>query len=258
MYKYKIVFFGSSIHSLPTLKGLIKAGYNVIAVIKQRNQLTPQAILKRKPDLLIVAYYGQKIPIEIIKKVKFGGLNIHPSLLPKYRGAAPAEWAILNGEKVTGVTILTLAKEFDTGEIVSQIKEPIYDSDTAEDLYTRLFEKGADLLIKVLPDFLQGKIKLIPQDNTKATFAPKLKREDGKIDWKKTPQEIERMIRAFYPWPGTFTFVQIKNKKLRLKILKAHLENGNLIFDQVQLEGKKPVSFTQFKQGYPNSTWEVD
>lgn len=268
-----IVFFGSSIHSIPTLGKLINAGYEIAAVVTQPDKETPnpvsefaqkrhisvikpqssKAILQHKPDLLVVTYYGVKIPIDLINKVKFGGVNIHPSLLPKYRGAAPAEWAILNGEKEVGVTILTLSENFDEGEIVAQIKEPILNNDTAEDLYTRLFETGADLLIKILPDFLQGKIKLTSQDNTKATFAPKLKREDGKIDWQKRPAEIERMIRAFYPWPGTWTEVRIKKQESRrLKILKAHLEKRNLVLDEVQLEGKKPVSFEEFKRGYPN------
>lgn len=275
-----IVFFGSSIHSIPALTKLINAGYEIAAVVTQPDRPTgrkqvitatpvsefaqkkgipvikPQsswkAVLELKPNLLVVSYYGEKIPIDLINKVKFGGLNIHPSLLPKYRGAAPVEWAILNGEKETGVTILTISEGFDEGAIVAQIKQPILNNDTAEDCYSRLFEKGADLLIKILPDFLQGKISLKAQDNTKASFAPKLKKEDGEINWKKSPQEIERMIRAFTHWPGTFTYVQIKNEKFRLKILKAHLKNNKLILDKVQLEGKKPVSFEEFKRGHPN------
>lgn len=275
----KIIFFGSSKHSLTVLQKLIDKNYQIAALITKTDKIestavsdfaykrgipviktssfTPaiiKAILNYRPDLLIAAYYGLKIPLEIIKKAKFGGLNIHPSLLPQYRGAAPAEWAILKGEKETGVTILTLARDFDCGKILIQSQEPILATDTSEDLYKRLFEKGADLLVKILPDFLRREVQLKIQDETKASFAPKLRREDGKIDWQKKLAEIERQIRAFYPWPGTFTFVKLAaNQPLkRLKIIKAHLEKGELVFDQVQLEGKKPVSFKQFKEGYPN------
>lgn len=275
-----VIFFGSSIHSLPALSKLIASDFvEVAAVVTQPDRpvgrkkiITPtpvskfaeskaitiikpqstKAILQIKPDLLVVCYYGLKIPIDLINKVKFGGLNIHPSLLPKYRGAAPAEWAILNGEKETGVTILTLSEEFDQGEIVAQIKEPIYQNDTPEDLYKRLFDKGAQLLVRILPAYLENKIDLTTQDNNKATFAPRLSKDDGKIDWTKKPVEIERMIRAFTPWPGTFTFVNINGKNLRLKILKGHLEKDKLVIDEVQLEGKNPVSFEQFKTAYPN------
>lgn len=274
----KIIFFGSSKHSLTVLQKLIDNNYQITAVVTKIDKIestavadfaykqgvpviktssfTPaiiKAILNYRPDLLIVAYYGLKIPFEIIQKTKFGGVNIHPSLLPQYRGAAPAEWAILKGEKETGVTILTLAKDFDCGKILIQSEEPILAADTSEDLYKRLFEKGADLLIKVLPAFLKGEVQLKIQDETKASYAPKLKREDGRIDWQKKAVDIERQIRAFYPWPGTFTFIKLgANQPLkRLKIIKAHLEKEELVIDQVQLEGKKPVSFKQFKEGYP-------
>ncbi|MBI2028956.1 methionyl-tRNA formyltransferase [Candidatus Gottesmanbacteria bacterium] len=275
----RIIFFGSSIHSLPALNKLIQNGYEITAVVTQPDRpvgrkqvmtptpvsvfartknipiIKPQStkpILQLKPDLLIVCYYGQKIPIELINKVKSGGLNIHPSLLPKYRGAAPSEWAILKGEKETGVTILKLSEEFDEGEIISQVKESILKDDNPENLYARLFKKGADLLIKVLPDFLQDKIELKPQNNSKATFAPKLTKEDGEINWDERPELIERKIRAFTPWPGSFTFVKLNGKTLRLKVLKAHLKNDKLVLDEVQLEGKNPVSFKEFKTAYPN------
>lgn len=282
----RIVFFGSSIHSLPTLTKLIENGYKIAAVVTkpdsetqtpvaeyaqknnipvlkpQSHPLTPwlykdvknlvDSLTPFKPDLLVACYYGQKIPIEVIKLARFGGINIHPSLLPKYRGAAPAEWAIANGETETGVTILTLEEEFDQGKIIAQEVIQIEREDNPEILYQNLFKKGAEMLIKILPDFLQGKIELKTQDNSKATAAPRLTRDDGKIDWGKKPVFIERQIRAMSPWPGTFTFININGKKLRLKILKAHLNLDKLIIDEVQLEGKNPVSFEQFKSAYPD------
>ncbi len=287
-----IVFFGSSIHSLPTLKKLIQ-NYTVVAVVTQPDKpvgrkgiITPtpvsqyaednglivikpqsnkdkpweyknpddvtKTVLELKPDLLVVSYYGQKIPNKLIQNTTYGGLNIHPSLLPKYQGAAPSEWAIINGETETGISILTLDNGFDNGKIVYQEKDKIRNTDTPENIYKRLFEKGAELLITIIPDYIENKIDLKEQDESQVIQAPRLTKDDGKIDWKKSPQEIERKIRAFYPWPGTFTFVKINDKTLRLKILKAHQERNRLHINTVQLEGKKPVSFTIFKNAYPS------
>ncbi len=268
-----IVFFGTASYSLVVLKALQKQGYLIKAVVTQtqKPQTTPvcqfaqkyhlpilknqaeQTIMAYQPDLLVVACYGFKIPADLIAKVRFGGLNVHPSLLPKYRGPAPAEWAILNAEEKTGVTIVTLAQAFDSGLIVAQSQAKILPTDTAESLYFRLFNQGANVLTTILPSFLEGRLKLKKQDETKASYAPKLKRQDGEINWRKPPDFIERQIRAFYPWPGTFTWVKIKPHlpAKRLKILRAHLENNRLILDQVQLEGKNPVSFKQFCEGYP-------
>ena len=317
MKKVRIVFFGSSSHSLPTLKTIFKKkGYEITAIVSQPDRpvgrkqiLTPTPVsefaqehkiplfapLSQKnkpwlyqnpkklasqlsvlnPDLLISVYYGQKVSQEIINLAKFGGLNLHPSLLPKYRGASPVKWAIYNGEKETGTTLLKIAKNFDQGEIVVQEKEKIKATDTAETLYARLFQKAAKLLIKTIPDYINGKIKLTKQDNSQASYYPRLIREHGFIKTKdlqqalegksiKIARQIERQIRAFHPWPSTYSLVSFydRSKKLnrqripqqakRLKILKAHLEKGKLVLDLVQLEGKKPVSFKQFQKAYPN------
>jgi len=223
----------------------------------QNPQKLAQQLSKLKPDLLISAHYGQKLPREIIKLASFSGLNLHFSLLPKYRGPAPVQWAIFNGEKKTGITILKIEESFDQGKIVAQEKIKIRPTDTSESLYTRLFQRGTKLLIKIIPDYIKGKIKLTKQDNSQASYYPRLTREHGKIDWSRSSQEIECQIRAFHPWPGTWTKVklEIRDSKFevkRLKILKAHLENEKLVLDFVQLEGKKPVSFEEFKKGYPN------
>lgn len=211
-------------------------------------------LAKLKPDLLITTYYGQKIPKEILKLPKYGGLNIHPSLLPKYRGASPVEWAILNAEREIGVTVLTLAENFDSGKIIAQEKMACKNTDTPEDLYKVLFEKGAELLVKILPDYLKNRITPKPQDNSKVTLAPRLKKDDGKINWLESPEKVDRKIKAFYPWPGTFTFVQLNRntKPKRLKLLKSHVDDGKLIVEIVQLEGKKPVAFKVFQKAYPD------
>lgn len=296
--KTRVIFFGSSIHSLPALENLTKQDYlQVVAVVTQpdrpvgrkqvitptpvagfaqknnieilkfesnpeipwfyKNQEEVAAIIKKyQPDLIVVCYYGQKLPSPVINIPPKGTLNIHPSLLPKYRGAAPAEWAILNGEKETGVTILTLTPEFDNGKIIIQEPESLYPNDTSETAYQRLFTKGAQLLINILPDYLAGQIAPREQNETLATQARRLTKEDGKIDWKEEPVKIERKIRAFTPWPGTWSFIQLdqihpNSDPLRIKILKSHLENNLLVIDEVQLEGKTPVPYSQFKSTYP-------
>ncbi|MFH0864300.1 MAG: methionyl-tRNA formyltransferase [Candidatus Gottesmanbacteria bacterium] len=221
-------------------------------------------IKKLKPDIIVVAYFGQKIPTEIINFPKYGILNIHPSLLPEYPGSSPVAYAIMDGKQETGVTIIKMNEKFDAGEIVAQEKEEIRNTDIPETLYERLFTKGANLLTKILPDYMQGKIRPKSQGRKTTAYARRLTKEDGKIDWKWEPARIERFIRAMDPWPGAWTEIElrIKNKqsfssnselRKRLKILKAHLENDKLILDQVQLEGKKPVNWEEFKRGYPEA-----
>lgn len=240
----KIVFFGSDQYSEIVLKNL---KHSVLATI------TPGS-LNRIPaaDIGILASFGAIISKEILNSFPQGILNVHPSLLPKYRGPSPVQTAILNGEKETGVTIIKMDELVDHGPIVAQVKELILPTDTSTSLYGRLFEKGA----KLLNELLEKPIKTTPQDHAKATFTKKFTREDGKIDWHKTAVEIDRQIRALYPWPGTWTDINSK----RLKILKAHLKNNKLVLDEVQLEGKKPVTFRQFLQGYPQtdcSSWPI-
>jgi len=277
-----ILFFGSSIHSLKIIKAL--KNYSLVGIVSPSSPVSEYAlknniplfepeslpekpwelknqgslldfVKKIEPDLIIVCYYGQKIPVEVINFPNFGSLNIHPSLLPNYPGSSPAVWAILKGEKESGVTILKMNEEFDKGKIIAQEKEKITDEDTPETLYERLFTIGANLLIKILPGYLSGKI--IPQNQSPRTscYASRLSRNSGKIDWSKSPEELERFIRAMSPWPSAWIEVEINGQKKRLKILKSHVgarrDAPVLIIDIVQLEGKKPVSFKQFQEGYP-------
>lgn len=325
-----VAFFGSSIHSLPALKALKKAGYLIKVVVSQpprpvgrQKILTPTPVAefakrfhiplitplsqknnplmmknpdefcrqlkKYRPDMLIVVYFGQKIPQSVLKLTKHGGLNIHPSHLPKYRGASPVQWAILFGEKETGVSIVKMTIEIDAGPIITQEKEPIFNDDTAPKLMERLSQKGANLLIKILPRYLIGALTPKLQGASPTVNARRLTRDDGFIpqsilkkalagkpsfklqklffpNSKSTTYDslsIEQMVRAFTPWPGVWTKVKIKTQKAkrktqRLKILKAHLENDKLVLDRVQLEGKKPVSYDLFKQGYPEIKLKIE
>ena len=250
--KPKIIFFGSDKYSQIVLKALEK---------DKRFQIVKN--LKDKPDVGVLASYGKILPSEILTIPKYGILNIHPSLLPKYRGASPVQAVILADDKETGVSIIKMDKKVDHGLIVAQFTEKILPIDTTESLYQRLFTSGAEVLLTILPAYLNGQIKSRQQDNSQATYTKKLSRDDGKIDWKWSPEKIERHVRAMHPWPGAWTTIQMtedrKQKTVkRLKILKAHLENLSpdtcyLIPDLVQLEGKKPVSWKQFCEGYPKT-----
>jgi methionyl-tRNA formyltransferase len=260
-----IWFFGSDKYSQIVLSSLRQDPRIKISKIISPDMMLRIIIAKeRQPDVGILASFGAIVPKEILNFPKWGILNIHPSLLPKYRGASPVQAAILNGEQQTGVTIIKMDEKVDHGPIVAQFSEEILPTDNAEKLYFKLFSAGAEVLKTILPAYLEGRIKPKEQDHSRATYTKKLSREDGFISLEKlksamegtNAELIDRQIRAYYPWPGTWTEITIpfrkaKTRRYRLKILKAHLENGELVLDQVQLEGKKPVSFKQFCQGYP-------
>lgn len=215
-----------------------------LTIIRDLKEELPEA------DLGVLAAYGKIIPEKIIKHFKYGILNIHPSLLPKFRGASPIQSAIAAGLKETGVSVIKMDQEMDHGPIVSQFKEEIKEDDTTETLTKRLFERSADFIAALIPNYINGKVRLKEQKNELATYTKILKKEDGFIDLsKKNPEEAHNFIRAMYPWPGAWTTLSTGK---RLKLLKAHLEEGKLVLDQVQLEGKNPVSWKEFKQGYPD------
>ena len=272
----KIVFIGTSEFGAIILDGLIKNNYKPILVITmpdkpagRKQVLTPSAVKKGakllkirvgydleeikeiKPDLIITAAYGKIISKKVLEIPKYGALNIHPSLLPKYRGPSPIQTAILNGDKKTGVTIMLMDQEMDHGQIIAQNKYKLRENITYKELEKILANQGAKLLIETLPQWIKGEIKAKEQNHFKASYTKIIKKEDGKIDWKKPVQEIERQIRAFDPWPGTFTFIKKGDKKIRVKILQAELsKNNQLIIKKLQPEAKKPMSFEEFKKGY--------
>lgn len=268
----KIIFFGTPNYVIPILAALYK-NHKLVAVATQPPKLAGRKQLKtfspvdnwahkRKikvytnlgeelppADLGIVAAYGKIIPKSVINHFKFGILNIHPSLLPKYRGASPIQSQIIDGVKETGVTIIKMDDKIDHGPIVSFFKDEIKDLDTNETLRQRLFERSAQFLIDLLPNYITRKINLKPQDESEASYTKIIKKEDGFVDLKKdSPELIERKYRALKPWPGLYTISDGK----RIKLLNLHLDKNKLILDKVQLEGKKPVNYKQFTQAYPN------
>lgn len=180
-------------------------GIPVFQPVKLRDGAALAQIEALAPELIVVAAYGRFLPDDILACPKFGCINVHSSLLPKYRGAAPINWAILNGESETGVTIQQMAHDMDAGDILAQEATPIGENEDAEALYTRLSEMGAALLVKTVADIAAGTAKRIPQDHTKATLAPMLSRELSPVDWTKSAQAIFNQIRGLYPWPGAST-----------------------------------------------------
>jgi len=158
------------------------------------------------PDLIVVAAYGQILPAALLEVPRFGCLNVHASLLPKYRGAAPIQWALLDGESETGVTIMKMDAGLDTGAMLSERASPITDTDNAATLHDRLATLGADLLISTIPPFVEGKIPPRPQDESRATYARKITKEDGRLDWTQPARVLWNKTRGLTPWPGTFTY----------------------------------------------------
>jgi methionyl-tRNA formyltransferase len=236
------------------------------------------AKLSFESDLFVVASYGKIIPKEILDIPKYGALNVHPSLLPKYRGASPIQTVLLNGEDETGVTIMLMDAKVDHGQILTNSKLQIANSKyTYQKLHNKLAEIGAELLIKTIPDWIAGKVKPVPQDDSKATYTSHIEKVHGRIDWDKEAGYIERQVRAFHPWPGTFTTCEIDGKQKIMKILKASVLSqdrplgkpgqafppplpgiavqtgkGALFLEELQLEGGKPMSSKEFLLGHKN------
>ncbi|MFA5886651.1 MAG: methionyl-tRNA formyltransferase [Patescibacteria group bacterium] len=239
---------------------------------------TTEIIRSLKPDLIVVIAYGQIIPPDILAIPTYGCLNVHASLLPKYRGAACLNVPILNGDEETGITIMKMEAGLDTGPILKQIKIKLNGQETLETVHDKLAALSADLLIPTLRDFLAKKIKPKEQDESQASYVKTLKKEDGRINWKKTALEIERSVRAYNPWPGTYTLMitgddQESHHKI-IKILKTEhqplainkykigeifKENNKLMIQcgqdslvilNLQIEGKKALSAEEFIRGY--------
>ena len=217
-----------------------------------------------KAELLVSASYGQKIPSETIAHAAYGGLNVHPSLLPRWRGADPVPWAILSGDRQIGVSVVTLSDRFDSGMIIAQKKIPITNKDFSDPLRTKLFMLGADLLAGTLTDYISGKNKGVQQNVAGAPVSKRFFREDGFEPWETlqkaftNPEEavrLDRKFRALMPWPGLWTTVPVPPAgDKRLKIISCHLSpDSRLVPDSVQVEGKKPVSYAQFTAAYTAS-----
>lgn len=205
----------------PVKQLALKAGLPVLQPAKAREEQFIAELRAYQPDLIAVAAFGQILPRSILELPRYGCLNVHTSLLPKYRGAAPIQWAILNGDAETGVTIMKMDVGLDTGDILTQATTPIRPEDNAATLHDRLAQLGADLLVQTLPDYVAGKIPPRPQAHELATHVAKIKKEDGRIDWQQPATAIGNRIRAFTPWPGAFTFWPAQPSPRLLKICQA-------------------------------------
>src|SRR3989344_1177408 len=215
--------------------------------------------LDKSFDIAILVAYGHIIPKTILQRPKFGFLNVHPPPLPKFRGPSPIYQTILNGDQKTGVTIIKLDKELDHGPIIAQVEIDVSPNETHDSLATKLAILGANLLIKTLPAYLDKSQKLQEQDHTKTTLTEKITKEDGFIDLENPPdpQKLDRMIRAFYPWPGVWSRLTVNSKSLIVKLLPNlptilptyHPTDPFLL----QPEGKKPMTIKEFLNGYPSA-----
>ncbi|MBV9301541.1 MAG: methionyl-tRNA formyltransferase [Acidobacteriaceae bacterium] len=298
----RVVFLGTPEFAVPSLETLISSGHEVVAVFTQPDrpkgrgkELTespvkiavrsagltiyqPERIRRPEnlellkslaPELMIVVGYGQIIPQSIIDTAARGILNVHASLLPKYRGAAPIQWAIANGETETGVTIMQIDAGLDTGDMLLKAAVPIEPDETAPELSVRLARLGAQLLIRTVEQMIAGTVRRERQDDTEATYAPILKKQDGLVDWSLNARQIYNRLRGFTPWPGAYTMFRGQ----QLLILKARIAedlwipsatlkpekrrlfagcggNSTLELLELQLSGNKRMPAQAFLNGY--------
>ena len=296
-----LVFMGSPDFSLPTLRGLANA-YDVVGVITQPDRASgrgrelkappvktlalelgipvlqpeklrqPEAMEQLRawePDLIVVAAFGQILRKDVLELPRFGCINVHASLLPRWRGAAPINAAILAGDEETGVTIMKMDAGLDTGPMLSKRSIRLTRGDTAGSVFEKLSTLGADLLIESLPEYLSGKLQPVPQPEEGMTYAPMIKKEEGQLNFSHDVNELERRVRAFNPWPGAF----MDFDRTLLKVHRARVEAGNaaegqrlvvhdqpavgarggiLVLEEVQPAGKKPMSGKSFLSGARN------
>ncbi|MCL2563312.1 MAG: methionyl-tRNA formyltransferase [Oscillospiraceae bacterium] len=295
---------GTPDFACPSLEALYEAGHEICAVItradKPKNrgmQLTPppvkelaiahgtpvyqpatlrdgeaaEYIRAMAPELIAVVAYGRILPKEILDIPPCGCINVHPSLLPKYQGAAPIQWAVLNGDKTTGVTIMQMDEALDTGDILSQEETKIHPNETAGDLFDRLSIQGARLLAKSIPAIVNGTVKRTPQDPAKATHAPPLRREMSPVDWTRPAQEMLSQIRGLNPWPMATTEIADKTFKLHTAYvggdariappgtvvsageggLEIACGDGTVVITRLQPPGKKAMAAADYLRGNP-------
>lgn len=301
----KLVFCGTPMFAVPCLERLITAGHQVMLVVTQPDRpqgrgmtltappvkqsalklalpvIQPEKIKKNvefqqqltalAPEAIIVVGYGRIIPTWMLQLPAHGNINVHGSLLPKYRGAAPIQWAIARGETVTGVTTMRIDEGLDTGDMLMKREMEILPDDTAVTLAPRMAAIGAHLLVETLQGLTNASVRPVPQDNSQATLAPILKKEDGQIDFSRSAKEIHDRLRGFQPWPGAFTHYRGKTLKViaaeqasaNLEVAPAemYLHGGDqllvgcgggtlLALLQLQPEGKKAMAARDFISGY--------
>jgi methionyl-tRNA formyltransferase len=300
----KIVFFGTPSFAVPALEALLQGPDEVVAAVTQPDRgkgrgqkVAPSAVkellLQRRipilqpervkdeafqetlrdfhPDLLVAVAYGQILPKSLLIIPENGAINVHASLLPKYRGAAPIAWAILKGEKVTGVTTMRMDEGMDTGDVLLQREIAIDEKETGETLNEKLASLGGQLLLETLEKMKTGDLCPIPQDPSKATYAPLIKKRDGQIDWSRGAREIDRQVRGLSPWPGAFAtldgrILKICQGEVRdggsdgkegavswvgSDFIEVETGKGLFIIREVQPEGKRRMSVRDFLAGHP-------
>ncbi|KQL19043.1 methionyl-tRNA formyltransferase [Cytobacillus solani] len=299
----KIVFMGTPDFSVPVLQQIIKDGYDVIGIVTQPDRpvgrkrvLTPppvkveaekhgipvfqpekirqpeelEKILALDPDLIITAAFGQILPKALLEAPKYGCINVHASLLPELRGGAPIHYSIIQGKEKTGITIMYMAEKLDAGDILTQVEVPIAETDTVGTLHDKLSAAGSQLLSETLPKLLKGELTSIPQNDEEATFASNIKREQEKIDWSKTGEEIYNHIRGLNPWPVAYTTLngavikiwwaektnnhinKVPGTIIGLNEQSVIVSTGNdtaIKILQLQPSGKKKMSAEQFLRG---------
>jgi methionyl-tRNA formyltransferase len=294
----RIAFFGTPLFAIPSLTALIQSEEEIIAVVSQpdkrkgrerisspppvkklalerglkilqplniKNPLFLDKLSKLIPEIIVVVAYGKILPAQILKLPPYGCINVHASLLPKYRGAAPIQWAILNGEKKTGITTMLMDEGLDTGDILLQEETEISNNDNTETLSKHLAEIGASVLMKTIQGLKNKSIQPSPQIGF-PSYAPSFKKEDGRITWSKTAVEIFDFIRGMYPWPCAYCYLnkeRIKINKVKVlegSVLPGRIEkvgeefivgtgDGLISIIELQPEGKKPMSAKAFLQG---------
>ncbi|MBR2042542.1 MAG: methionyl-tRNA formyltransferase [Oscillospiraceae bacterium] len=295
----RIVFMGTPDFAAAILQRLIDTGRNVVGVFSQPDKpvgrkqiITPTAtkvvamehnipvfqpaklrdgealkiMQELKPDLTVVAAYGKILPKDILDVSPLGNVNVHGSLLPKYRGSAPIQWSVINGDEVTGITTMFMAEGMDTGDMIMKFELPIGEDETTGELFDRMAELGAESIEKTLELFDKGEVKAEPQNEEEATYAPMLKKEMGEIDFSKTAEEIHNLARGLNPWPMAYTFLDGKSIKIHAaKIAEGFsgaegtlldekrfivgCKNGAVEFITVQPEGKNKMSGADFIRG---------
>lgn len=307
----RIVYMGTPDFAVPPLRAMAQAGYEIAAVVTQPDkprgrgkslQPTPvkeealrlgiavwqpqkvrepafiEALRGLHPDIIVVAAFGQIIPKDILDMPPFGCVNTHASLLPKYRGAAPIQQAVIDGEKESGVTIMRMGTGLDTGDMIAKVVVPLSEEETGGSLFDKLAEAGADLLVKTLPDIFEGRAVYEKQPEESPTpYAGMITKEMGRMDFSKSASELERLVRGLNPWPSAFTFLNGKTLKVWKSAAVQEKTNaapgtvvgsgkegirvacgeGVLLLTEVQLEGKKRMGAEAFLRGCPVETGVV-
>jgi methionyl-tRNA formyltransferase len=261
------------LHPSPVKALALKAKLPLLQPERARDEPFIQQVRNLQPDLVAVAAYGQILPKALLDVPRFGCLNVHTSLLPKHRGAAPIQWAILNDDPQTGVTIMKMDVGLDTGDILAQETTPIYDTDDSSTLHDRLANIGASLLVRTIPQYVTGKVQPRPQPSEGVSYARKIKKTDGQLDWTQPARAVWNRVRGLVPWPGAFTFLAGTPQPHLLKIWKAEVSScagppgevlqtdksgivigcghGSLRVLLLQREGSRKLTAQEFLAGHP-------